>query len=100
MKTFFSANTSEKEDAVSSRKKYGKEKSKKTINLTKLEPEEKLKYEIAEELGHFRSRDAGWVEVINIKRDRTDWRNGHRKKTRDEKNRQKLRMKMMKDKQK
>ena len=44
-------------------------KKKKTINLTKLEPEEKLKYEIAEELGLL---------------DR-DWRNGHRKKTRDKK---------------
>ena len=59
-------------------------KKEKTINLTELEPEEKLKYEIAEELG-LRSRDAGWVEVINIKRDRTNWRNGHRKKTRDKK---------------
>lgn len=61
-------------------------KKEKTINLTELEPEEKLKYEIAEELGLlFRSRDAGWMEVIDIKRDRADWRNGHRKKTRDKK---------------
>ena len=55
-------------------------KKEKTINLTELGPEEKLKYEIAEELGLLDR-----VEVIDIKRDRADWRNGHRKKTRDKK---------------
>ena len=54
-------------------------KKKKTINLTKLEPEEKLKYEIAEELGLLdRVMQDGWKSL-------TDWRNGHRKKTRDKK---------------
>lgn len=64
-KNFFSANTSEKEDAVSSRKKYGKKKEK-TINLTKLEPEEKLKYEIAEELGLLdRVMQDGWKSLTS-----------------------------------
>lgn len=85
-KISFPVNTSEKEDAVCSNKKYGKKKGKRPDSIiTELEPKEKLKYEIAEELGLLDLRDAGWVEVINIKRDRTDWRNGHRKKTRDKK---------------
>ena len=47
-------------------------KKEKTINLTELEPEEKLKYEIAEELGLLdRVMQDGWK--------------CHRKKTRDKK---------------
>jgi len=39
-------------------------KKKKTINLTKLEPEEKLKYEIAEELGLLdRVMQDGWKSL-------------------------------------
>ena len=60
-------------------------KKEKTINLTALEPEEKLKYEIAEELGLLdRVMQDGWKSLTS-KRDRTNWRNGHRKKTRDKK---------------
>ena len=41
-------------------------KKKKTINLTKLEPEEKLKYEIAEELGLLdRVMQDGWKSLTS-----------------------------------
>ena len=57
-------------------------KKKKTINLTKLEPEEKLKYEIAEELGLLdRVMQDGWKSLTSKETGRI----GHRKKTRDKK---------------
>lgn len=64
-KISFPVNTSEKEDAVCSNKKYGKKKEK-TINLTELEPKEKLKYEIAEELGLLdRVMQDGWKSLTS-----------------------------------
>ena len=42
-------------------------KKEKTINLTELEPEEKLKYEIAEELGLLdRVMQDGWKSLTSI----------------------------------
>lgn len=64
-KISFPVNTSEKEVAVCSNKKYGKKKEK-TINLTELEPKEKLKYEIAEELGLLdRVMQDGWKSLTS-----------------------------------
>lgn len=74
-------------------------KKKKTINLTKLEPEEKLKYEIAEELGLLdRVMQDGWKSLTSKETGRIGGMVTGRR--REIKNRQKLRMKMMKDKQK
>lgn len=74
-------------------------KKKKMINLTKLEPEEKLKYEIAEELGLLdRVMQDGWKSLTSKETGRIGGMVTGRR--REIKNRQKLRMKMMKDKQK
>ena len=74
-------------------------KKKKTINLTKLEPEEKLKYEIAEELGLLdRVMQDGWKSLTSKETGRIGGMVTGRR--REIKNRQKLRIKMMKDKQK
>ena len=63
-KISFPVNTSEKEDAVCSNKKYGKKKGK--DDLTELGPEEKLKYEIAEELGLLdRVMQDGWKSLTS-----------------------------------
>ena len=45
-------------------------KKEKPICLSKLEPEEKLKYEIAEELGLLDKVAGGWLEGAFFKRDR------------------------------
>lgn len=74
-------------------------KKEKTINLTELEPEEKLKYEIAEELGLLdRVMQDGWKSLTSKETGRIGGMVTGRR--REIKNRQKLRIKMMKDKQK
>ena len=49
------------------------EKSNRPVNIKDLTEDEKLKYEIAEELA-FRSGDDGRVEIPFLKRNRPDWR--------------------------
>ena len=49
------------------------EKSNRPVNIKDLTEDEKLKYEIAEELGLL-SGDDGRVEIPFLKRNRPDWR--------------------------
>ena len=50
------------------------------VDWKNLEPEEKLKYEVAEELGTFRQSDAGRVENADLKRNRKNRRIGNKEK--------------------
>ncbi len=56
-------------------------KKKTPIHLEDLTPDEKVKYEIAEELGLLRPGDAGWMEITYIQGNRSNRRVDHKKET-------------------